>query len=74
MAERITKNSWFEEPSEERRPICAEDQEELEKFHSADQEPIKASETFKENLREKLWKFLKGKYYIIFAFTVLFFG
>jgi len=74
MAERITNNRWFAGPSEERHPICAEDQEELEKFHAADQEPIKASDKFKHHLREKLWKVLKGKYYVIFAFTVLFFS
>ena len=51
-----------------------EEIEELEKFHNADLEPIKASEEFKKNLKEKLWKVLKNKYYIVFVFTALFFS
>lgn len=74
MAHKSSQNSWYNDPKHKISPKCAEELEELEKFHNADLEPIKASEEFKKNLKEKLWKVLKNKYYIVFVFTALFFS
>lgn len=74
MAKKITKSSWLHDPSQEQRLNCAEEVEELEKFQAADQIPIPTSEKFKTDLKEKLWKILKNKYYIVFALSIFFFG
>ena len=75
MAEKITQNSWFEEPG--RGPVppdCAEEIEELEKFHAAGKGPVKASEAFKTRLKNKLWRLLKDKYYLLVALLALVFS
>ena len=56
--------TWTYKPlKEEKREIinCMENLDELERFQNADLAPVISSEHFKNALREKLWKILKGK-------------
>jgi hypothetical protein len=48
-------------PAQKENHECNEEKEELEQFINADLKPIQASESFKENLRKKLWRFLQDK-------------
>ncbi len=72
MAKKVIKHSWLHDPDQKQQLNCADEIEELEKFHAADQMPIKTSEKFKLDLKEKLWKILKNKYYIVFALSIFF--
>jgi len=69
-----SKHSWLHDPDQKQQLNCSDEIEELEKFHEADQMPIKPSEKFKSDLKEELWKILKNKYYIVFALSIFFFG
>ncbi len=57
------------DPAEE--PACACDADELTEFMQADEMPIRASEEFKNTLREKLWRMVKDKYHLLMAVSVL---
>jgi len=61
MTEQPSRKFPLKDPVQKENQDCAEELEELELFQYADLEPIRASENFKENLREKLWGFLKNK-------------
>jgi len=53
---------------------CEQEQEELERFETSDLAPIEASESFKKELKEKLWDLIKNKYYLFFALAVFLFS
>lgn len=81
MARDVKEHPWMQDPAEKPHRAqapdllnCRQELEEMERFQASDQAPITASETFKNNLKEKLWKLLKDKYYVLFALTALFFG
>ncbi|MEK6777452.1 MAG: hypothetical protein AABY87_11355 [bacterium] len=64
MDKKNTKNTWvYNQMKEEKKEMinCLEDLDELERFHEADLAPVQSSEHFKNVLREKLWKILRGK-------------
>lgn len=76
MTKRIKDYFLMNEFSRKEQPVhnCEKEQEELEQFETADLAGIEASETFKKNLKDKLWDLLKDKYYIFFALAVFLFG
>ncbi len=56
--------TWTYKPLKEEKGEminCMENLDELERFQNADLSPVISSEHFKNALREKLWKILKGK-------------
>lgn len=64
MDKKKSKNTWVYNPmKEEKKEMinCLEDLDELERFQEADLAPVQSSERFRNSLREKLWKILRGK-------------
>ncbi len=76
MGKKITRYAWLQgkldSSPEQTGTECTEYLEDLEKFYSADQSPVRASKKFEKKLKEKLLTLLKNKYYLFFALAVLF--